>query len=146
MDISCKAIFYLIKSNEWFKVIHKWEWYILHIIFNLHRLVVVVVVVVVVIVVVWAAVVAVAIVEVTVVAVVVVVVVAVVILVAVVVVAAAHKNNEKTQKWKWNTLQVKPEHVITKQQYIWSTGTKAQHPSKTGQLIRKPHKLLQNLF
>ena len=52
-----------------------------------------------------------------------------------------------TQKWKWNTLQTRPEQVtITKQQYTWSTGTKAQHPRKIGQFIRKHHKLLHNLF
>ena len=78
--------------------------------------------------------------------VIIVVVVAVVVIVIVVVevVVIVYKNNEETQEWKWNRLQTKLEHVtITKEQYTW---TKAQHPSKTGQLIRKCHKLLQNLF
>ena len=41
-------------------------------------------------------------------------------------------------------LQTKPVYV-TKQQYTRSIGTKAQHPKNNGQLIRKYHKLLQNL-
>ena len=112
MDISWKAIFYLITYSEPFKVIHKCEWYILHIILNLHR----------------------------------------------------HgdggggsssgggchsssnssiEKQQNTHKWKWNMLQTKPVHVtITKQQYTWSTGTKALHPRNNGQLIRKCHKLL----
>ena len=127
MDISCKSN---ISSNHvyWiFKVIHKWEWYVLHIILNLHR-------------------------------------------------GGGgggkRRRTEKEeegggggggggggcgrgvgiqkqwkQKWKWNTLQTKPEHVtIIKQQCTWSTWTKAQHPRKIGWFIRKCHKLLQHLF
>jgi hypothetical protein len=59
----------------------------------------------------------------------------VVVVVVIVVVIVVYKNNKNTQKWKWNMLKTKPVYVtITKQQYTWSTGTKAQHPRNNGQL------------
>jgi len=85
---SCKAIFYLITYTEQFKLIHKCELYIMHIILNLHRYVVMMVVV------------------------------AAVVVVVVVAVIVVYKNYKNTYKWKWNMLQTKPVHgTITKQQY-----------------------------
>jgi hypothetical protein len=72
----------------------------------------------------------------------------VVVVVVTVVVVVVYKNNEKNTK-------VKMEHATNKTSicnnnktttYIKYWKKKIQHPRKTGQLIRKYHKLLQNLF